>query len=263
MGGSRGTAAALTCLLGLHGAAGAQPPAPSPPPATAPAPAPTPADAPPPETQAPQPPPSAQQGPQPPPNYPQPPPNYPQRPAGYPPPPPQGAPPGYPASGHGQYPQSYYPPQALERSQYRPFTLGLGLGVGSLWFRDLIGSREFEPGLSYTLRVGFGITRRWLVFLGAEGTGVNHVDSGVWQTGYLLGAQCFVLHRLYLRGGLGLATGTIESDQVTGQSAMAAAGFEFAQGYSTSLAVELSFTGARYPGETWTNSGLNFVLSFF
>ena len=37
---------------------------------------------------------------------------------------------------------------------------------------------------------------------------------------------------------------------------MAVAGFEFAQGYSTSLAVELSATVGALPGETWTNGGV-------
>jgi hypothetical protein len=67
-----------------------------------------------------------------------------------------------------------------------------------------------------------------------------------------------------VRGGFGLANSTGEdANDSTGQALTAVAGFEFAQGYSTSLAFELSATAARYPGEYWTNGGLNFVLSFF
>jgi hypothetical protein len=150
-----------------------------------------------------------------------------------------------------------------QRSPYRPFTLGLGLGVGTLSFKDDFGSRVGRAGLSYTLRVGFGVTRSWLVFVGVDGIGVNHVDAGVWQTAYVIGAQCFFFHRFYARAGVGLSTGTLQDHQITGQALMASAGFEFAQGYSTSLALELAFTGARYPSETWGNGGLNFVLSFF
>jgi hypothetical protein len=104
-----------------------------------------------------------------------------------------------------------------------------------------------------------------LVLLGAEGTGVNHHKTGVWQTAYLLGAQGFVLDRFYLRAGVGLASGRAQGDgnDLTGFAVMGGAGFEFALGYSTSLALEASITGARYDGEGWTNAGLNFVLSFF
>lgn len=246
---------ALLAVLLLHGAARAQQSDPEQAPPSPPPPAP--ADAPPAPPTAPGDPPAA---PAPPPPL-QPPPNYPKPPPGYPPPPPYGGPPGGAPAPHGYYPRSYFPQPP--RPQYRPFTLGMGLGVGALAFHDEFGERQGEPGLSYTLRVGFGITRSWLIFLGAEGTGVTHDDAGVWHTAYLLGAQCFVIDRVYARGGLGLSTATIQDDSVTGQALMAAAGFEFAQGYSTSLAVELSFTGARYPGETWSNGGLNFVLSFF
>jgi hypothetical protein len=228
----------LGLLLG-QGAARAQPSEPPPPPAE---PAPTTEPAPPQ---------------QPPPNYPQPPPNYPPPPPNYP-PAPYGPPP------YGYYQSGYYPAAQPQRSLYRPFTLGLGLGVGTLTFRDLFGARASEVGLSYTMRVGFGVTNRWLVFLGAEGTGVNHLDAGLWQTAYLLGAQFFVIQHLYLRAGFGLANSTgVDANDSTGQALTGVAGFEFAQGYSTALGLELSVTAARYPGAIWTNGGLNFVLSFF
>ena len=228
----RSVPTAILCGLLLAGAtAHAQPPP------VEPAPPPTPS--PPVEPQAPPPLPA-----------PQPPPNYP-------PPPPYG-----PPASYGGYPPPYYQAVQPPRSLYRPFMLGLGLGT--LSFRDPFGARVGEPGLSYTLRVGFGISSRWSVFLGAEGTGVNHRDAGVWQTAYVLGAQCFLVHSLYLRAGIGLASATAEdSNDTTGQALMGAVGFEFAQGYSTALAVELAVAGARYPGESWSNGGLNFVLSFF
>jgi hypothetical protein len=243
---SAGTIAAAFSLL-LAQSARAQQPAP---PAEPSGPA---EPAPPPQ----QPPPNYPQTP--PPNYPQPPPNYPPGPPpNYPPPPPYGPPP------YGYYQQPYYPTAQPPRSTFRPFTLGLGLGVGMLSFRDLFGARASDVGLSYTMRIGFGITSRWSVFLGAEGTGVNHLEAGVWQTAYLLGAQVFLIQHLYLRGGFGLANSTGEdANDSTGQALTGVAGFEFAQGYSTALGLELSVTAARYPGAVWTNGGLNFVLSFF
>jgi hypothetical protein len=150
---------------------------------------------------------------------------------------------------------------------FRPFTLGLGLGVGGLLFHDGSGQAR-EGGLSYTLRAGFGVTRGWLVFLGIEGTGTNHMTFGVWQTAYLLGTQYFVLDRLYLRAGVGLAKATAAdaaglSIGGTGAAFMAAAGIELAQGGSTSLGVEPSITAARHGNQTWSNFGVNFVLSFY
>jgi hypothetical protein len=201
--------------------------------------------------------------PQPPPNYPPPPPNYPPPPPNYPRQPPPNYPPP-PPSGYGYYPQPYGPPPQA-RSLYRPFVLGLGLGIGTLRFRDFLGARSAEAGLSYTLRVGFGVTRRWLVLLGAEGTGVNHLERGVWQTAYLVGVQAFLLDRLYLRAGVGIGDGTAQGDtsDLTGPAVMGGAGLELAQGLSTSVALEVSVSGARYRHESWLNAGVNFVLSFF
>jgi hypothetical protein len=177
-------------------------------------------------------------------------------------------PPGYPGLPPPA-PAIYPPPGAPDpaRAAFRPFTLGLGLGAGGLVFHDLSG-RAREGGLSYTLRIGFGVTRGWLVFLGAEGTGTNHMKYGVWQTAYLLGTQYFIVDRLYLRAGFGLANATAgDASGITlggtGPAFMAAAGLEIAQGLSTSLALEPSLTAARHGHETWSNFGVNFVLSFY
>ena len=262
-------ATVLVCVAVFHSAAHAQHPRVPPPPPTPPPPPPSSSSSSPSESQPAQPapaPPAATTQPAPPPPPPPPAPAPAPAPApsppGYP-PSPYGPPPGYP----GYYPQQYYTPPPQPRGVHRPFTLGLGLGVGGLAFYDAFG-RTGEVGLSYTLRVGFGITRNWLVFLGVEGTGVNHANHGVWQSGFLLGAQYFLFNRLYLRAGLGLANSSADDGATyyrdeTGQAFMAGAGFELAQGYNTSLAVEFAVTVGRYPGETWTGTGLNFVLNFF
>src|SRR5688572_26537533 len=106
---SRSSSRALTfsvasvCLL-LVQTAGAQQPAAEPPPPVEQPPAPS--------EPAPAPPPAPSPMPPPPPNYP--------------PPPPYGPPPSY------GYQQNYYPAAQPLRAPYRPFTLGLGLGVGML-----------------------------------------------------------------------------------------------------------------------------------
>jgi hypothetical protein len=185
--------------------------------------------------------------------------------------PPPAGPPEYPPAGpggyggYGGYGAPSYPPAPGAR--YRPFTLGLGLGAGGLTFRDANG-RTREAGLSYTVRIGFGVTQGWLVFIGAEGTGTNHTTYGVWQTAYVLGMQYFILQRLYLRAGFGLANATARDARGmamggTGAAFMAAAGVEIAQGDTTSLGLEPSITAARHGDETWSNFGLNFVLSFY
>jgi len=224
-----------------HQAAAAEP---EPKPAAKPAPASGPAEPAPPE---PAPPPSGDTTP-----------GAPPAPAPY----PYAPPPGY----YG--PSTYYPPPParVRSGTYRPFTLGIGLGMGGLWYKDALG-RTQEGGLSYTARIGFGITRNWLVFLGAEGTGAYHIEPQVGQTAYLMGAQYFVLDRLYARAGLGLSHATYDNGVSivgrSGQAFNAAVGWEFAQSYSTALGLEITATVARYPKETWTNAGVNFILSFF
>ena len=73
-----------------------------------------------------------------------------------------------------------------------------------------------------------------------------------------------MIQHLYLRAGFGLANFSGEDgEDRTGQALTGVAGFEFAQGYSTALGLELSVSAARYSGMVGTNGGLNFVLSFF
>jgi hypothetical protein len=194
-----------------------------------------------------------------------------------PPPPPRGyarpyraypAYPGYPPSSRYYYPPAprYYGPQ--RDYLYRPISLGLGLGVGGLTMSDSC-CRQQEGGLSYTARLGFGIARQWGLFVGVEGTGVDHASHAASQTGYLAGVQFFPIDRLYLRLGAGLAVASFQDapslrvHQVAG-ALSGAVGYEFLQGRSSALALEASATGARYSSdEVWSNFGLNLVVSFF
>ncbi len=174
-----------------------------------------------------------------------------------------GAPPGY-----AYHPSPYYVRQAAPaREIFRPFTIGLGVGMGALSWHT-VNDSEGRAGLSYTARLGVGFARNWVCFLGVEGTSTGQTASNQEQTAYLVGAQGFFFRRLFLRGALGLAHVTDESDRrgwadSRGHAFMGGAGVEIVQGHNTSLAVELAATVARYPGISWYNSGLNMVINFF
>lgn len=188
------------------------------------------------------------------------------------PPYPYGPPPGYgpPPRYRHHYPPAYYPPPAAmhRRSDYRPFSLSGGLGAGGLSFLDIAG-RENAAGLSYTARLSFGVVHHWSVFIGLEGTAAHFREQALAQTAMMVGPQLSLLdNRLYLRAGVGFANrsaddGFYYDTDHRGLAFMGSVGFEFAQGFSTALAVEIATTIARYPGETWTNSGLNLVLHFY
>jgi hypothetical protein len=227
-------AVAATQVSAAEQAPQAPPPAPAPTPAPAPSPAPTPAPAPVPVP------------------YP-----TPGSPAPVPYPYPYGPPPGY------QPPAPYYyPPPPTARGVYRSFTIALGLGSGIL---SLPRPREHRSGLTYLARVGFGVTRDWIVFLGLDGATIGSPE--ITQTNYILGAQYFFARRFYARGGVGLATVTEETGYDTydtaGQAFVAGVGVELVQGESAALAVELASGLARFPGGTYFQNGLHLAIVFY
>jgi hypothetical protein len=222
-------------VLLIHAVAFAQPaPAPTPVPPPQPAPAPLPPPAP-----APLPPPA-----------PPPPAPYPY---------PYGPPPGYRPA---QPPPYYYPTPPAPRGVYRSFTIALGLGSGWL---SMPRPRQHEGGLTYLARVGFGVTRNWIVFLGLDGATIGAPELS--QTNYLLGAQYFFAGRFYARGGLGLATVSeetaYESYGSAGQAFVAGLGVELVQGESVALGVEWSSGVARFPSGSYFQNGLALTLVFY
>jgi hypothetical protein len=193
--------------------------------------------------------------------------------------------PPYPAYGpssnyyYPQGPRYYAPPRD---PLYRPISLSLGLGAGGLSVHDAWGHTS-DAGLSYTARLGLGLARNWGLFLGVEGTGISGesgsgggccadtgpTSHGASQTAYLMGVQVFPFDRLYLRLGIGAAVASFEDapslriHRVAG-ALNGAVGYELAQGRNAALALEASATGARYSeDETWSNFGLNLVVSFY
>ncbi|HEY0707043.1 MAG TPA: hypothetical protein VGG33_09605, partial [Polyangia bacterium] len=201
--------------------------------------------------------------------YPPPPPASPEAPAPAPAPPgppayPYGPPPGY----RPPAPYYYYPPPAAHRGLYRPFSISAGLGGGTLSMPDFgFDERDSEGGYSYLVRIGFGIAPNLQVFLGIDGMGISEPTTDLTVTNYLIGVQYFVIPRLYLRGGLGIANVT-ESDAIVtssaaGQGFLGGIGLELAQGDNVSFAVEFNSSASRFSAGTYFANGLSFTLSFF
>jgi hypothetical protein len=235
--------AALAVLLFHTAVLAQQPPAPAPP---QPAPAPPAQPAP------------AQPAP---PAYPYgPPPGY-----GTPPGPGYGPPPGYGTPPAAPPPSYYYYPPPPPRGVWRPFTISLGLGFASLSSPG--DPRDNDPSLGYLARIGFGVTRDWLVFLGLDGASISTENEDVTVTDYLIGAQYFIARRFYVRAGLGLATFSEESYldaySTAGQGFLGGAGVELIQGENVAFGAELVSALSRFSGGSYVATGLGFVLSFY
>jgi hypothetical protein len=140
-----------------------------------------------------------------------------------------------------------------------------GLGVGVLSLPSYLDSdRESFTGYSYTVRVGFGLTPDLIVFAGIDGVGLDERSFELTQTNYVIGAQYFVIPRLYLRGGLGIASISEDQDaSAAGQAFLGGIGLELAQGESVSFGVEYTISAARFSGSTYVGNALSFVLSFY
>jgi hypothetical protein len=152
------------------------------------------------------------------------------------------------------------------RGVWRPFTITLGLAFGAL---SLPGdsTRDYETSLGYLARVGFGVSRDWVVFLGLDGANVSTPDGDTSVTNYLIGAQYFVLPQLYLRAGMGIASFSEErltgSEGATGQSFLAAVGYEFLQGENVALAAEGATAASRFSGGSYFHNSVGLSLNFY
>ena len=168
---------------------------------------------------------------------------------------PYSPPPGYRAP-------YYYPPPPAARGVYRPFTIALGLGSGWL---SLPNPRDNRGGLTYMARVGFGVTRDWIVFLGLDGAAAGTPELTL--NNYLLGAQYFFTRRIYGRAGVGLSTASQdvydESNGSSGQAFQAGLGVELVQGESVALGLEWSSALARFPGGSYSENGICLALILY
>ena len=106
----------------------------------------------------------------------------------------------------------------------RPFTLGGGIGFGGLVFEDhTTGNQVHQNGLAYTFRLGFGLQPGLLLLWDVEGAAANYGSSTISQTANLLALQIFVTHRLFIKGGFGLAD-AVQDNQPTQWGAAAMGG---------------------------------------
>jgi hypothetical protein len=189
----------------------------------------------------------------------------PQTPPAPPEPEPQPAP-RSPRSGYRPPPSYYYyPPPAAQRGIYRPFTMSAGLGAGVL---SIPGRpRENQLGYNYLARIGFGLTPDFIVYLGVDGTGVSDLGYDINQTNFLIGVQYFVIRRLYLRGGLGIAALSEDADgdsaSSAGQAFLGGLGVELVQGDTLAFAIEATFSLGRFRSGTYFANAVSFSLSFF
>jgi hypothetical protein len=178
---------------------------------------------------------------------------------------PYGPPPGYGTPPLPPPPSYYYYPPPPPRGVWRPFTITLGVGVG--WLSQPGESRDSDPSFDYLARIGFGVTRNWLVYVGLDGAQVSTQDQDVTVTDYLIGAQFFILQRFYLRGGVGLATFSeetlVDAYSTAGQGFLAAAGAELFQGENVAFGVEYAGTLSRFSGGSYFKNGLLLALSFY
>lgn len=130
-----------------------------------------------------------------------------------------------------------------------------------------IDDRDSEGGYSYLVRIGFGLAPNLQVFLGIDGMGISEPSSDLTVSNYLIGVQYFVLPRLYLRGGIGIASVTESdayfSDSAAGQGFLGGIGLDLAQGDNVSFGVEFNGAASRFSAGTYFASGLSFVLSFY
>jgi|GEM_PF-2132021 len=196
-------------------------------------------------------------------------------PRGYPPPPRR-----YYRPRYHQQPIRYYP----EPITYRTFFFGLGLGVGgvALFPPSGNGDASSRPGISYNLHFGFGVSPRWSIVLSGDGAYCYFTGFAVDQSVWSIGPQVFITRHLYARGGIGVATKSIDyntnsldyyaydSYSDSGMGWTAALGFEFLQSYHTSLGLELAGTFGHYQAaDLYTYSknqgtiGVNFMLNLF
>ena len=123
-----------------------------------------------------------------------------------------------------------------------------------------------ESSLGYQARVGFGVNRDWVVFLGLDGASVSTPEEDTTVTDYMIGAQFFIIPQLYARAGMGLASVRADRDESSfdmGQAFLAAVGFEFLQGDNVALAAEAATAISRFSAGSYFHNVAGLNLSFY
>jgi len=154
----------------------------------------------------------------------------------------------------------------------RPISVTLGLGPGLL-NESVNNNRELTLGLHWALRAGFGIAPNWQVVLAWQGTtahseNVPVPDGRLTLESFTVGAQAFLTQSVYVRGGLGTVSATLDDsfgvfvvDRNLGFSA--ALGYEFIQAHFAAVGVEIAADLARVNGDIWQTTGAALTVSLF
>jgi hypothetical protein len=165
----------------------------------------------------------------------------------------------------------YYSDEPLT---YRPFSLGVGVGLSGLAVFPNGSSNASRLGLGYNFRFGFGIDSRWSVILAADGASAYfNNDLNITETLFTVGPQVFLTPKVYVRAGIGAATSSYDNydgyyygytGSDSGFGGTAAVGMEFLQSHHVGLGLEACGTVGYYSNQdTLSTFGVNFVMNLF
>lgn len=177
-----------------------------------------------------------------------------------PPPPPRRA-----AGGYGAGSEPYFGPP--EDGVYRPLSFTLGAGLGFIRGNDL-PDPDLVQGISYALRLGFGVQEDLLLTLGFEGSSARKDGTLGTQEAFLIGIQYFLAQVFYVRGAMGVAN-QVEEDATAiymdqnGFGLQGALGLDLVQSEHVALSLEGMVLHGRYSEETWTGGGLSLLFTLY
>ena len=156
-------------------------------------------------------------------------------------------------------PSGAFPP-APPRGLPRQMNFALSMGPGFLMLSDAIG-RDGQRALGLSARVGAVVAPHWNLHIGVDHTSTDRKGATFSQTALLVGAQRFVLGRVYLGGAVGLARVAQSGvpDGIAdgpGLTLSAHVGVEALRWSHVALTAEIGFTRASYEREAWEMGGL-------
>ncbi len=181
----------------------------------------------------------------------------------------EDAPPAYaPAAAPAPYAPAYAAPTEVVRPfpDREGFTIGFGVGVGSLSIQDAKIEPDSTVGISF--RLGGAITPNFLLQADLEATRATFKNNAALQLNFFgVSATGYVHPRFYLTGGLGIA-GVVEVDsnnKEVGKSddalgLLLGVGIEAYQSSGFALSIELKGFGATFNDKTV--SGGNLLIGF-
>jgi len=185
------------------------------------------------------------------------------------PPVPESAPASTPATPYAQAPAPYAPAYVAPTAVARPFpdregfTIGFGLGPGSLSIGDESVEGDATTGLSF--RLGGALTPNFLLQLDFEATTVVRGDESLQLSFFGASATGYVHPRIYLLGGLGvagLAADGSDGRRHTDDSLGVLLGFGVEAYHSSSFGLSIELRGIATSIADTTVSGANLLIGF-